>query len=222
MDVILDAAGQKGTGKWTTQAAMDFGAPVPTITAAVDARFTSALKEERVAASRVLPGPVEPYDGDRQTLIDATRDALYAAKICSYAQGMSMIRLASEERDYQLKPGEIAKIWRAGCIIRARLLHDISQAYERNPELANLLVDTSFREAIVGRLPAWRTVVATGVKLGVPMPAMSASLAYYDAYRSERLSANLIQGQRDYFGAHTFQRVDKEGTFHVEWMEDRT
>ncbi len=218
VDVILDKAKQKGTGKWTSQNALDIGAPIPTITAAVDGRFTSALKAERVAASKILSGPEASYDGDRQQLIDAVKDALYASKICSYAQGMALLRLASAEYAYNLDLGEIARIWRAGCIIRAELLDDITNAYRRNDVLANLLVDDEFKKAVQSRQAAWRFAVKTAIELGVPVPAMSASLAYFDAYRAERLPANLIQAQRDYFGAHTFERVDKEGTFHADWM----
>ncbi|RME41031.1 MAG: decarboxylating NADP(+)-dependent phosphogluconate dehydrogenase, partial [Caldilineae bacterium] len=203
VDLILDKAGQKGTGKWTSQNALDVGAPVPTITAAVDGRILSSLKEERVAAAKRLSGPETAYTGDRQTLLDAVRDALYAAKICSYAQGMALLGKASAEYGYDLNLAEIARIWRAGCIIRAALLEDITAAYRRNPALPNLLVDDHFREAVQRRQAAWRFAVQTAIGLGVPVPAMSASLAYFDAYRSARLPANLIQAQRDYFGAHT-------------------
>jgi 6-phosphogluconate dehydrogenase len=217
VDVILDEAAQKGTGKWTSQQALDIGAPIPTINAAVESRIISSLKPQRVIASRVLRGPSSIYSGDRRRLIDAARDALYASKITSYAQGMGLLTLASEEYRYGLKPGDIAKIWRAGCIIRASLLGDIMAAYQRNPQLVNLLLDQSFRDAIERRQDAWRMVVQTAIGLGVPALAMSASLAYFDAYRSERLPANLTQGQRDYFGAHTYRRLDKPGVFHTEW-----
>ncbi|MFQ5823127.1 MAG: NADP-dependent phosphogluconate dehydrogenase [bacterium] len=217
VDMILDKAGQKGTGKWTSQIALDLGSAIPTITAAVDGRILSSQKEERVQASKILLGPTAKYSGEPQKLIAAVRDALYASKICSYAQGMSLLRKASEEYTYNLKLGEIAKIWRAGCIIRARLLNDITKAYNRNRDLHNLLVDEEFQKAVNTRQDAWRFTLKTAVDLGVPMPAMSASLAYYDAYRSERLPANLIQAQRDFFGAHTFERIDKPGIFHAEW-----
>ena len=217
VDVILDEAQQKGTGKWTSQQALDIGAPIPTINAAVESRIISALKPERVVASRVLQGPPARFGGDRQRLIDAARDALYASKITSYAQGLGLLRLASEEYHYGLKPGDIAKIWRAGCIIRASLLADIMAAFRRDPALVNLLLDEAFRGAIHERQAAWRFVVQTAIGMGIPVPAMSASLAYYDAYRSERLPANLTQAQRDYFGAHTYRRVDRTGTFHTEW-----
>ena len=218
VDMILDKAKQKGTGKWTSQNAMDVGAPIPTINSAVTGRIISALKEERVDASAQLPGPDAPlYSGDRQELIDATRDALYASKISAYAQGMTLLRQASEEYGYELNLGEIAAIWRAGCIIRARFLNHITAAYARNPALTNLLLDEEFRAAVTQRLPAWRKVIQLAVAHGIPTPAFSASLAYYDSYRNARLPANLIQAQRDFFGAHTYERTDREGIFHSEW-----
>jgi 6-phosphogluconate dehydrogenase len=221
VDLILDRAGQKGTGKWTTQSALDLGSAVPTITAAVDARILSSQKDERVLAADVLAGPTEAFDGDRDELIDDVRKALYASKVCSYAQGMALLRTASEDHDWNLDLGEIARIWRAGCIIRARLLNDISDAYERDANLDNLLLDGRFRNVMAARQSAWRGVLVTGIQLGVPMPAMSASLAYYDSYRSANLPANLIQAQRDFFGAHTFERVDKPGVFHADWPSSR-
>jgi 6-phosphogluconate dehydrogenase len=217
VDVILDEAAQKGTGKWTSQNALDVGAPIPTINAAVESRIISALKSERVAASAVLRGPAPKYDGSRQRLVDAARDALYVSKITSYAQGLGLLRLASQEYKYDLRPGTIAKIWRAGCIIRASLLADITAAYDRNPGLVNLLLDEVFKDAVQRRQDAWRFFVQTAVGLGIPVLATSASLAYFDAYRSERLPANLTQAQRDYFGAHTYRRVDRDGVFHTEW-----
>ncbi|MCY4116232.1 MAG: NADP-dependent phosphogluconate dehydrogenase [Caldilineaceae bacterium] len=218
VDMVLDKAKQKGTGKWTSQNAMDLGAPIPTINSAVTGRIVSALKEERLVSSDRLPGPdPAPYDGDRQELIDATRDALYASKISAYAQGMALLRQASEEYGYGLNLGEIAALWRAGCIIRARFLNHITDAYSRNPSLTNLLLDDQFRAAVTQRLPAWRKVVQMAVARGIPTPAFSASLAYYDSYRSARLPANLIQAQRDFFGAHTYERTDREGIFHSEW-----
>jgi len=218
VDMVLDKAQQKGTGKWTSQNAMDVGAPIPTINSAVTGRIISSLKEERIAASAQLPGPETPaYEGDRQELIDATRDALYASKISAYAQGMALLRQASEEYDYGLNLGEIAAIWRSGCIIRARFLNRITDAYNRNPALTNLLLDDEFRAAVTRRLPAWRKVIQLAVARGIPTPAFSASLAYYDSYRSARLPANLIQAQRDFFGAHTYERTDREGIFHSEW-----
>lgn len=217
VDLILDKAGQKGTGKWTSQNALDVGAPLPTITAAVDGRILSALKDQRVAAAAALTGPDGAYRGDRQQLIDAVRAGLYAAKVCSYAQGMALLKEASAEYGYALDLSSIAKIWRAGCIIRADLLDDIARAYQRDPGLPNLLLDEQFKTAINARQAGWRFAVRTAVELGVPVPALSASLAYFDAYRSARLPANLIQAQRDYFGAHTFERVDREGSFHADW-----
>ncbi len=220
VDVILDKAGQKGTGKWMSENALDLGAAIPTITAAVDGRILSSQKEERIKASGILTGPAKKYNGESsQKLIDAVRDALYASKICSYAQGMSLLKKASEEYKYNLDLGTIAKIWRAGCIIRARFLNDITNAYNRNKDLPNLLVDEEFRKAINTRQESWRFVIKCAIEMGIPMPAMSASLAYYDSYRSERLPAYLIQAQRDFFGAHTFERTDKQGTFHADWEE---
>ena len=217
VDVILDEAAQKGTGKWTSQNALDVGAPIPTINAAVESRILSSLKAERVAASHVLRGPSPRYDGPRGPIVDAARQALYASKITSYAQGIGLLRLASVEYDYDLKPGDIAKIWRAGCIIRATLLADIQAAFVRDPALPNLLLDPAFREAVETRQDGWRLVVQTAVGLGLPALALTASLAYFDAYRSERLPANLTQAQRDYFGAHTYRRVDRAGVFHTDW-----
>ena len=193
------------------------GAAIPTITAAVDGRIISSMKEERVEAAKILSGPKGKYEGDRKELIEAVRAALYASKICSYAQGMSMLKKSSDEYNYSLNLGEIARIWRAGCIIRARLLNDITEAYNRNENLANLLLDDFFREAIETRQDAWRYVIKTAVEMGIPVPAMSVSLAYYDSYRNARLSANVIQAQRDFFGAHTFERTDKPGSFHADW-----
>jgi 6-phosphogluconate dehydrogenase len=217
VDVILDEAAQKGTGKWTSQNALDLGAPIPTIHAAVEGRLISALKAERTAASAVLRGPSPRYQGAAEALVDAARDALYAAKITSYAQGFGLLRLASKEYNYGLKPAAIARIWRAGCIIRADLLGDIMAAYQRDPDLVNLLLDERFRQAVESRQAAWRTVVKAAVEGGIPALALSASLAYFDAYRTERLPANLTQGQRDFFGAHTYRRVDRPGVFHTEW-----
>jgi len=219
VDVILDEAQQKGTGKWTSQNALDLGAPTQTINAAVESRIISAYKEERVAASQVLTVPAAAFTGDRKQLIADARDALYAAKICSYAQGMGLLRAASEEYKYNLKYGEIARIWRAGCIIRARFLNDITAAYERNPELTNLMLDPFFRGEMLARQGALRRVVGTATSLGIPCLALSASLAYFDAYRTASLPANLTQAQRDYFGAHTYRRIDKPGSFHTEWTK---
>jgi 6-phosphogluconate dehydrogenase len=217
VDVILDEAAQKGTGKWTSQNALDVGAPIPTINAAVESRILSSLKSQRVSASKTISGPEPEYKGDRQRLIDATRAALYASKITSYAQGLGLLKIASEEYKYDLNLSEIAKIWRAGCIIRASLLGDIMSAFQRDPGLVNLLLDDIFRTAVESRQEAWRFVVQTAVGMGIPALALSSSLAYFDAYRSERLPANLTQAQRDYFGAHTYRRLDREGSFHTEW-----
>ena len=219
VDVILDEAQQKGTGKWASQNALDIGAPIPTINAALVSRIISAQKTQRVVAAKVLQGPVARYEGDPARLIDAAEKALYASKITSYAQGLGMMKMASEEYHYDLKVGDIAKIWRAGCIIRADLLGDIMAAYQRNPDLANLMLDDYFKEAIESRQSDWRLVVQTAVGLGIPVPALSGSLSYYDAYRSATLPANLTQAQRDYFGAHTYRRNDREGVFHTEWVK---
>lgn len=219
VDVILDEAAQKGTGKWASQNALDVGVPIPTINAAVESRILSSLKSQRVSASRIISGPKPEYKGDRQRLIDAARQALYASKITSYAQGLGLFKIASDEYQYNLNLSEIAKIWRAGCIIRASLLSDIMSAYQRDPALINLLLDESFRVAVESRQEAWRTVICAAVEMGIPVLALSASLAYFDAYRSERLPANLTQAQRDYFGAHTYRRIDREGAFHTEWKK---
>jgi 6-phosphogluconate dehydrogenase len=218
VEVILDSAAQKGTGKWTSQNALDLGAPIPTIDAAVAARFLSARKDERVAASKVLHGPTTTPDIDRDELIAAVRAALYASKVCSYAQGMALLASASREFDYELDLGEVASIWRAGCIIRAVFLDDITAAFRRNASLPNLLLDEFFLKEVASRQDSWRRVIQLAVAAGVPVPAFSISLAYFDAYRSERLPANLVQAQRDYFGAHTFERIDKPGSFHTEWI----
>jgi 6-phosphogluconate dehydrogenase len=219
VDVILDSAGQKGTGKWTSQSALDLGVPLSIITESVFSRFISAMKEERVAASKVLKGPaVKPYEGDRKPFIEAVRKALYASKICSYAQGFAQMRAASEEYNWNLNYGSIAMIFRGGCIIRARFLQNIKDAYDRNPQVRNLLLDNYFQGVVESYQEAWRNVISVAVTRGIPVPAFASALAYYDSYRTERLPANLLQAQRDYFGAHTFQRVDKEGTFHYQWF----
>jgi 6-phosphogluconate dehydrogenase len=220
VDLILDKAGQKGTGKWMSQIALDLGVPIPTVNSAVEGRILSAYKSDRVAASQVLPGPkVEPYKGNPKELIDAVRDALYASKICSYAQGMFMMKAASDEYKWGLDLGEIARIWKGGCIIRAQFLDLIKTAYRKNPNLPNLLLDDHFRAWVTEAQPRWRSVVRLAQERGIPVLAMSASLAYYDSVRSERLPLNLTQAQRDFFGAHTFERVDKpgQGPFHAEW-----
>jgi 6-phosphogluconate dehydrogenase len=220
VDVIVDEAQQKGTGKWMSQNAFDVGAAIPTVNAAVEARLLSALKTERVAASGVLAGPsarAALAPGDRQRTIAAVGQALYASKITSYAQGLALLRAASSEYGYDIHPGEVARIWRAGCIIRAALLEDIRAAFGRDPGLVNLLLDRAFRDAMAERQEGWRSTVQLAVGLGIPVPAMSASLAYYDAYRSVQLPANLTQAQRDFFGAHTYRRTDRDGVFHTDW-----
>ena len=219
VDLILDEAQQKGTGKWASQNSLDVGAPIPTINAAVESRILSSLKTQRLDASKLIRGPLPAFQGNRQTLINAARDALYASKILSYAQGLGLLQIASDEYKYDLQMGAIASIWRAGCIIRASLLGDIMAAYQRNPALVNLLLDDSFRTAIESRQTALRLVVQTAIGLGIPVLALGASLAYLDAYRSARLPANLTQAQRDYFGAHTYRRIDRAGTFHTEWTK---
>lgn len=216
VDVILDEASQKGTGKWTSQNALDIGSPIPTINAAVESRLISALKSERVTASKEL-GSARIFTGDKAHLTKIVEDALFASKVTSYAQGISLISEASKEYDWGLKLAEIVRVWRAGCIIRAELLNDIAIAFDRDPGLKNLMVDPVFKQAILEREASWREVVQIAVGLGIPMLATSASLAYFDAYRSEVLPANLTQAQRDYFGAHTYHRIDREGVFHTQW-----
>ena len=218
VDIILDRAAQKGTGKWTSQSALDLGVPLPLITEAVFARLLSALKDERVAASKVLKGPApHKFEGDRKAFIEAVRRALYLSKIVSYAQGFAQLRAASDEYQWNLPYGTIASIFRAGCIIRARFLQKITDAYERDPQVKNLLLDPYFRDIADQYQGALREVVAAAVKAGVAVPCFSSAIAYYDGYRSEQLPANLLQAQRDYFGAHTFERVDKPGSFHNDW-----
>lgn len=218
IDLILDEAGQKGTGKWMSQNALDLGAPTPTINAAVESRLVSALKEERTAASQILTGPAPKISADRKVAVGAVREALYAAKICSYAQGFALMKLAGKEYGYDFDFSEIARIWRGGCIIRARFLNDIRDAFARNPGLANLMVDARFAQAMNERQASLRKVVSLAAESGIPVLAFGSALAYYDAYRSDRLPANLTQAQRDYFGAHTYRRVDRAGTFHTEWQ----
>jgi 6-phosphogluconate dehydrogenase len=219
VDVILDTAGQKGTGKWTSQSALDMGTPAPTVAEAVFARFMSAVKEERVAASKVLEGPVPGYQGDREAMIEEIRQALYASKICSYAQGFQLLRAAAVEYGWDLDFGSIALMWREGCIIRAQFLERIKEAYDEDPALANLLLAPYFKRAIDRSQAAWRRVVAVAVQHGIPVPAFGSALAYYDGYRNARLPANILQAQRDYFGAHTYERVDKPRGefFHTDW-----
>lgn len=220
VDVILDSAGQKGTGKWTSQSALDLGVPLSIITESVFARFISAMKEERTAASKRLKGPAATgYDGDPKEFIEAVRQALYASKIASYAQGFAQMRAASDAYNWNLNYGGIAMIFRGGCIIRARFLQNIKDAYDRDPALKNLLLDEYFSGVIANYQAAWRNVVSIAVTRGIPVPAFASALAYYDSYRTERLPANLLQAQRDYFGAHTFERIDRKGSFHFQWME---
>ena len=223
VDMVLDVAGQKGTGKWTAGNALDMGIPAPTIAEAVFARCVSAIKDERVAASKILKGPTKKYRGSRKALISAIRDALYCSKICSYAQGFQLMRAAQVDYKWKLNFGEIAKIWRGGCIIRAAFLQKITEAYTRKPDLANLLLDPYFNKTFKGAQANWRRVIALAVECGVPTPTFSASLAYYDGYRSARLPANLLQAQRDFFGAHTYERVDQPRGkfFHLDWPDPK-
>jgi len=220
VEKILDTAGQKGTGKWTSINALELGIPLTIITESVFARFISSIKEERVNASKSLNGPQASFDGNKEEFLEKIRKALYMSKICSYAQGFAQMRKASEDHEWNLKLGELAMIWREGCIIRAQFLQKIKDAYDNNPELENLLLDPYFKNIVTDYQDALRDVVATGVKNGVPTPGFSASVNYYDSYRSEDLPANLIQAQRDYFGAHTYERKDREGVFHTQWVED--
>jgi len=219
VDQILDTAGQKGTGKWTADAALDAGAPLTLIGEAVFARFLSALKEVRVEASGAYPGEGPEFSGSREEFIEAIRDALYASKIVSYAQGYMLFRAAEAEFGWKMPYGTIAQLWREGCIIRAVFLDRIKDAYDSDPGLSNLLLDPYFKGEIQGALPGWRKVVAKAAEMGVPVPAMSSALAFFDGYRRERLPANLLQAQRDYFGAHTYERIDRPRGefFHTNW-----
>lgn len=219
VDVIQDAAGQKGTGRWTVESAFELAVPIPTMTAAVNARVVSFYKEERVAASKELTGPTGKYEGDRQDFINKIRDALYCSKMCSYAQGMALLAKASKEFNYNLSLSECARIWKGGCIIRAAFLDKIKNAFMENPGLPNLLLAPEFKQTILDRQDAWREVLTVSTKLGIAVPAFSASLSYFDSYRRDRLPQNLTQAQRDYFGAHTYERTDKPGTFHTEWTQ---
>jgi 6-phosphogluconate dehydrogenase len=223
VDVVLDTAGQKGTGKWTSTNALDMGVPAPTIAEAVFARCISAIKDERVAASKVLKGPSKKYRGSKKALLEAIHDALYCSKICSYAQGFQLMRTGALEYGWKLNFGEIAKIWRGGCIIRAAFLQKITEAYARKPDLANLLLDPYFNKTFKKAQANWRKVIALAAECGVPAPTFSASLAYYDGYRSARLPANLLQAQRDYFGAHTYERIDQPAGkfFHLDWPDPK-
>jgi len=218
VEMVLDEAAQKGTGKWASQSALDLGIPASTITEAVFARCISAIKEERIQAAKVIKGPHKKYEGNKEDLLEAIKQALYAAKICSYAQGFSLMREAAKEYNWHLDLGEISMIWRGGCIIRAKFLHKINEAFQRDPNLSNLLLDPYFKEVVEKAQDKWRKVIIAATELGIPVPGFSSALTYFDSYRTARLPANLIQAQRDYFGAHTYRRVDKKGVFHTEWM----
>ncbi|MBS3027898.1 MAG: NADP-dependent phosphogluconate dehydrogenase [Dolichospermum sp. DET50] len=218
VDLIVDAAGQKGTGRWTVQTALELGVAIPTITAAVNARIMSSIRDERIAASKIITGPNAKYGGDIAAFVNMVRDALYCSKICSYAQGMALLSTASKTYNWELNLGEMARIWKGGCIIRAGFLNKIKKAFDENPALPNLLLAPEFKQTILDRQAAWREVIVTAAKLGIPVPAFSASLDYFDSYRRDRLPQNLTQAQRDYFGAHTYKRTDKEGSFHTEWV----
>jgi 6-phosphogluconate dehydrogenase len=219
LEMILDTAGQKGTGRWTSEQALALGIPAMTIAEAVFARAISAIKEDRVIASKILKGPKIDFDGSKKKFVEMIRKALYASKICSYAQGFQLMRAASEEYNWQLKFDSIALLWRAGCIIRAQFLGKINEAFAKNPKLENLLFDDYFRSVIDSTQDAWRKVLAISIENGIPVPAFSSALAYYDSYRSDRLPANLLQAQRDYFGAHTYERIDRPRGefFHTNW-----
>ncbi|GMH26200.1 hypothetical protein Nepgr_028043 [Nepenthes gracilis] len=224
VDRVLDKTGMKGTGKWTVQQAADLSIAIPTIASSLDSRFLSGLKEERVEAANVFKSSgitdiLADQVVDKKMLIDDVRRALYASKICSYAQGMNLIRAKSIEKGWGLKLGELARIWKGGCIIRAIFLDRIKKAYDRNPDLSNLLIDLEFSKEIIDRQSAWRRVVCLAINSGISVPGMSSSLAYFDTYRRERLPANLVQAQRDYFGAHTYERIDMPGSFHTEWFK---
>ncbi|WP_251942919.1 NADP-dependent phosphogluconate dehydrogenase [Staphylococcus sp. Marseille-Q5304] len=220
VEKILDTAGQKGTGKWTSINALELGIPLTIITESVFARFISSIKEERVKASKHLNGPEIKFDGNKDEFLEKIRKALYMSKICSYAQGFAQMKEASDNNEWDLKLGELAMIWRAGCIIRAQFLQKIKEAYDNDNELQNLMLDPYFHDIVSNYQDALRDVVATGVRNGIPTPGFSASINYYDNYRSANLPANLIQAQRDYFGAHTYQRKDREGVFHTQWIEE--
>jgi 6-phosphogluconate dehydrogenase len=220
VDVILDRAGNKGTGKWSSQSALELGVPQSVITESVYARYISAMKQERVAASKVLPKPVANVSVDKKEAIEMIRKALYFSKLMSYAQGFEQMRFASEKYDWNLQYGELAKIWRAGCIIRARFLQNITDAYNKKPDLQNLLLDDYFLNIAKNYQESVRDLVGLAVKAGVPVPGFSAAISYYDSYRSPVLPANLTQAQRDYFGAHTYERTDRDGIFHYSWYHE--
>jgi len=217
VEKITDTAGQKGTGKWTAQAALDLGVPVPNLSASVQGRILSAVRDERLVAAPILQTPPETFNGDRDALKQAVGDALYASLVCCYAQGLQLNRQASQDYHWDLNFPELARIWKGGCIIRSRLLDVIMRAYREQPDLVNLMVDPAVSADLKGRLDNWRLVVSTISGLGIPILGLSTALQYFESYRSERLPANLLQAQRDYFGAHTYKRLDKDGVFHTEW-----
>jgi 6-phosphogluconate dehydrogenase len=219
VELILDEAGQKGTGRWTVMSALELGIPIPTIIAAVNARIASSHRAERLIAAKQLQGPVAAFSGDVAAFTDMVRDALYCSKICSYAQGMALLSAASKEMAFNLNLSEISRIWKGGCIIRARFLDKIKKAFADEPALSNLLLAPEFKQSILDRQTAWREAIATAAKMGIPVPAFSASLDYFDTFRRDRLPQNLTQAQRDLFGSHTYQRIDREGVFHTEWQE---
>jgi len=226
VDMILDKAGQKGTGKWTSQLALDLGVPTTLITEAVFARILSAQKEKRVRAGRILSGPGNNLQqwrdsAESEHFVERVRQALYASKICSYAQGFFQLQAASAEKNWDLNFGAIAMLWRGGCIIRAAFLERIKEAFDRDADLENLMLDPYFKQAVESNQTGWRQVVGTAARIGIPIPAFSAALNYYDGYRSERLPQNLLQAQRDYFGAHTYERIDRQGHFHTDWLKLR-
>jgi 6-phosphogluconate dehydrogenase len=219
VDYILDKTGMKGTGRWTIQEAAERGVAAPTMAAALDTRMLSARKEERVAASKIFSAPAVLTSVDKDQVLDDLKAALYASKICSYAQGLGLIKAASDEFDWKVDLSECARLWMGGCIIRAKLLDSIQKAFSNNPDLANLLVDDGFAKDIIDRTPAWRRTVALCTTNGIACPSLCGSLTYFDTYRRGRLPANLTQAQRDFFGGHTYERVDKEGRFHTAWTE---
>ena len=223
VDLILDTAGAKGTGKWMSQLALDLGVPSTLVTEAVYARCISAMKDQRVAAGKILSGPVQKWAGDKKLFIEQVRQALYASKICSYAQGFVQMRAAADEYGWKLNYGPIAMLWRGGCIIRAVFLERIKEAFDADPNIENLLLAPYFKEAVESAQAGWRQVIKTAVELGIPCPGMTTALTYFDSYRSTSLPANLLQAQRDYFGAHTYRRIDKpgEGPFHTDWINER-
>jgi len=218
LDIIKDKAGQKGTGKWASQSALELGVAAPTITEAVFARCLSFIKDERINASKILKGPVYKYEGNVSELIEGVRRALYASKICSYAQGFNLIKVAAEIYNWDIDLGKISMIFRGGCIIRAQFLHNIRDAYIEDKKLDNLMLSPYFSNILNSYEESWRNIAIEAFKAGIPVPGITSALTYYDSYRSASLPANLIQAQRDYFGAHTYERVDKEGIFHSKWF----